>query len=97
MIHLRHFDAWKVLADAQTGARGPWPPNEPNATNGDASMPPEHADRADGIQQYWDGCSPDQRDLLEYGREFVGVFRRPAPGLPRSRVTSAPARPGAAL
>jgi hypothetical protein len=37
-----YFDGdtvWSI--DAQTGTRSPWPPNEPNATNWDASIRPE--------------------------------------------------------
>ena len=38
-----YFDGTTVWAiDAQTGSRSPWPPNEPNATNWDASIRPEH-------------------------------------------------------
>ncbi|RXZ69936.1 polymorphic toxin type 15 domain-containing protein [Agromyces albus] len=38
-----YFDGTNVwVVDAQPGTMSPWPPNEPNATNWDASIPPEH-------------------------------------------------------
>jgi len=38
-----YFDGTNVwVVDAQPGTMSPWPPNEPNATNWDASVPPEH-------------------------------------------------------
>ncbi|WP_162256667.1 polymorphic toxin type 15 domain-containing protein [Agromyces sp. Soil535] len=38
-----YFDGTTVWSlDAQTGSRSPWPPNEPNATNWDASIQPEN-------------------------------------------------------
>ncbi|GAA1811062.1 glycohydrolase toxin TNT-related protein [Agromyces neolithicus] len=38
-----YFDGTNVwVVDAQPGTMSPWPPNEPNATTWDASIPPEH-------------------------------------------------------
>ncbi|MEV1131385.1 polymorphic toxin type 15 domain-containing protein [Agromyces sp. NPDC049794] len=44
-----YFDGTTVWSlDAQTGTRSPWPPNEPHATNWDASIRPEHVVDSDG-------------------------------------------------
>ncbi|WP_169053891.1 toxin glutamine deamidase domain-containing protein [Agromyces sp. H66] len=44
-----YFDGTTVWSvDAQTGSRTPWPPNEPHATNWDASIRPEHVVDSDG-------------------------------------------------